>query len=147
MYRKVITFVVLVAFVSLPIANSLKCNTCKSIEECKKPSSVQCDQAQANNTRDALLHVYSNVDILNTNQFSCYVGVYNSGNTTVSDVRGCINPGTVNCSTPLFNGNWTRHTCNICNSDLCNKKNSVGTISSSLFSMIGLLVVAKAFLN
>uniref|UniRef100_A0A1L8EB15 Secreted protein n=1 Tax=Haematobia irritans TaxID=7368 RepID=A0A1L8EB15_HAEIR len=143
MYGKLIFTVILVAFVALPLVNSLKCHTCRSVEECQKPASVQCDQSQANNTRDALFTIYSQVDIKNTTDYTCYVGVYTYGNKTVADIRGCINPGTVNCTTPLINGTWTRHTCNVCSKDLCNTKNSVGTYSSSIFTMIILIFVAK----
>ncbi|XP_073821175.1 uncharacterized protein [Musca autumnalis] len=148
MYGKVLLCLAFVAVIALPLANSLKCYECRGADACKKPTTVQCDQTNANSTRDALLNVYSHVNISNSTQFSCYVGVYNAGNTTVSDIRGCIASDAVACSTPLFNSTWVKHTCDVCSKDLCNnKKNSVGTFSSSIVTMIGLLFVAKVFVN
>ncbi|XP_061394060.1 uncharacterized protein LOC133329603 [Musca vetustissima] len=147
MYGKVLLCLTFVAAVTLPLANSLKCYECRDVNSCKNPSTVECNQSNANATRDALLNIYHNIQITNSTQYSCYVGIYSGGNTTVSDVRGCLPSNAVSCSAPLVNSTWVKHTCNICSQDLCNKKNSVGTFSSSIVTMIGLLFLAKVFLN
>ncbi|XP_005177442.1 uncharacterized protein LOC131803678 [Musca domestica] len=147
MYGKVLLCLAFVAVIALPLANSLKCYECRDVNSCKNPTTVQCNQINANATRDALLNTYHNVQITNTTRYACYVGIYSAGKATVFDVRGCIPDDAVSCSAPLVNSTWVKQTCDVCTKDSCNKKNSVGTFSSSIFTMIGLLFVAKVFVN
>lgn len=72
---------VIVSYLHLYIylANSLKCYECRDVNSCKNPTTVQCDQVNANATRDALLNTYHNVQITNTTKYACYVGIYTAG--------------------------------------------------------------------
>ncbi|XP_005177443.1 uncharacterized protein LOC131803682 [Musca domestica] len=135
MYKLVILCSVLGAL--LQMANSLKCYDCRDEYSCKNASTVEC------NHTNALLNIYQ---ITKSTKFSCYVGVYTSGGKVVSDVRGCILTNAITCDTPPSNPHWVQKTCNVCSEDLCNDRNSVGTISASAAVMIGVLFVAKLFL-
>ncbi|XP_017006263.2 uncharacterized protein [Drosophila takahashii] len=149
MYTKAIIATVLVAFVCVQFADSLKCYTCVTPKDCKSPKKVTCTNAAANETSNYLSVYHQGVRNLTSTRFDCLALKYTWNNDVIHQLHGCIHPNVGACSLALkpAYSHYNKTYCTVCSGDKCNK-NPAGKMSSSTItiaaSVVGLLL-AKIF--
>ncbi|EDV58328.1 uncharacterized protein LOC6541408 [Drosophila erecta] len=147
MWKNLILGAVLVAFVAVPLANSLTCNKCNSPSGCKSPSSETCSNSTANANKQFLEGYHSNVPAVSGSlNFSCAnLTYYHPANYSHTfEFLGCVFNETNVCNLALTNtqSGWSKK-CLQCGTDYCNP---AGTYSSSVYTIVGsavVLVLAK----
>ncbi|XP_037825599.1 uncharacterized protein LOC119613644 [Lucilia sericata] len=115
------------------LKNTTVCHTCYDVNQCKSPQTLICDQKSANITNQALAMYFSNVINITGQEFECLKTTYSYKNSTVIDIRGCINVGVNACGLIAKNTTLKKDNCKTCKKDLCNP---AGTFSSSTFAMM-----------
>ncbi|KAI8115122.1 hypothetical protein FF38_13244 [Lucilia cuprina] len=151
MYGKVIIFTLLLAFLAYQMVqakdtslipprsgdkhlkNTIVCQTCYDVRQCKSPQTLICDQNSANLTNHMLAMNFMNVVNITGQEFECLKTTYSYKNSTVIDIRGCINVGVNACGLVAKNTTLQKNNCKTCKKDLCNP---AGTFSSSSFAMM-----------
>jgi len=139
MYKKLICAIVLIAFVSVQLVNSLKCYECNGTN-CNSPSTINCDGNSANRTVLTLASYFPSINRNTSMNYECLNSNGTSNNNWVR-VRGCVYRETNACAPFLAGTNQNNRFCYTCTKDLCNP---AGTFSSSIYtigvSLIALLV-------
>lgn len=110
-------------FCCFTFANSLKCYSCYSAKDCKKPSRLECNADAANKTRDYLNALYTGVPGTNftSQSFLCMRDwLKTSSNEFI--YKGCVYSNYQSCSyavNPYYSQRHERR-CAQCNKDGCN---------------------------
>ncbi|XP_068139987.1 uncharacterized protein [Drosophila tropicalis] len=141
MWKKVIFVVVLVAFISVQFADSLRCYSCDSPQSCRSPSSHLCTNETANASSTFLSTIHSDVpEIAGSSNFSCSNLYYThrENQTQAFAFMGCVHPNASVCNLSLNatnSNNWiiSCYTCN--EKDYCTSP--AGTFSGSFYAIVG----------
>ncbi|EDV99044.1 uncharacterized protein LOC6566451 [Drosophila grimshawi] len=138
MCSKLLVVCALIAFVCLPLANSLTCYTCTGPADCKNPRTHTCSDATANLTSNYLRVHHQFVPELKSTSYNC-LGldyIYATNNSVVHKVYGCVHPNAQACSLYLKPeySSWRKSKCNTCSGNNCNKS-PAGKMSSSVFTI------------
>uniref|UniRef100_A0A0K8VVG5 Protein quiver n=1 Tax=Bactrocera latifrons TaxID=174628 RepID=A0A0K8VVG5_BACLA len=128
----------------LTFANSLKCYSCTSTKECKKPSKLECNSNAANKTRDYLNLLYTGVPGTNfTSQSFVCVRDWLKTSSNEFTYKGCAYSNYQSCSYPV-NPYYSQHherKCAQCNRDACNP---AARANGSLLTVITTIVATVA---
>lgn len=110
-------------FCCLTFANSLKCFSCTSAKDCKRPRKLDCNSDLANQTRVYLNLLYTGVPGVNftSNSFEC-VRDWLKTSSNEFTYKGCVYSNYRSCSyavNPYYSERHERR-CSQCNRDGCN---------------------------
>ncbi|XP_067636113.1 uncharacterized protein [Eurosta solidaginis] len=123
-----------VALCCIVFVHSLKCYTCTSVSDCKKPKLQECNYNLANQTREYLNWYYSGLPNATTYGFECMSDWLKTYSSEMAH-RGCIYNNFQSCSYSIrpYYAQSHKRSCKQCYKDKCNPADRT---SSNLFAIV-----------
>uniref|UniRef100_W8C5I5 Protein quiver n=1 Tax=Ceratitis capitata TaxID=7213 RepID=W8C5I5_CERCA len=143
---KVLVSLAVFGLCCLTFANALKCYSCFSPKDCKKPSKVECNPSYAQQTRDYLQAHYTGVPANSTSySFECLHDWLKTASNEFM-YKGCVYTTYRSCSyavNPYYAQRYERR-CYQCSGALCNPADRTSASLITVWSTIILTTLIKS---
>ncbi|XP_036320137.1 uncharacterized protein LOC118734525 [Rhagoletis pomonella] len=135
---KIIITLAIIGVCCISFATSIKCFTCTTSKDCKKPSKLECNQTLANQTRDYLKLYYTGVPNVTSNSFECMRDWLKTPTNEMMH-KGCIFSNFQSCGYTVNSYFAAAHdrSCKQCNTEGCNPADrAIGSLKVVVYAII-----------